>query len=223
MEEQLSFPYVPAFISEADGIRDHFAKRVFDIVFSLLVLIIGAPLFLLIGLLVRFSSKGVVIYGHERIGRGGKPFRCYKFRTMYPNAEARLKELLAKHPEYQEEWDRTHKLKNDPRITPIGRLLRKTSLDEFPQFFNALKGDMSIVGPRPVVKAELEKYFGKSIPLMLSIRPGLTGLWQISGRSDTSYEQRMRLDQQYVQATPSLLHDLKIIMATIPAMVRGAY
>lgn len=222
MEENISLHYVPSIVLNADEIKHNFAKRTFDILFSSLVLILGFPIFFLIALLVRFSSKGAVIYGHERIGRGGKPFRCYKFRTMRVNADKLLIEILKNDPELKKEWEETRKLKNDPRVTAIGRFLRMTSLDELPQFWNTLKGDMSIVGPRPVVKSELVKYFGRSTPLILSIRPGLTGLWQISGRSNTTYEERIRFDQDYV-LSHSFIGDLKIVFDTIPAMFRGAY
>jgi undecaprenyl-phosphate galactose phosphotransferase len=200
-------------------------KRGFDILFSALCLLIGAPVFLIIALLIFVTSPGKVIYSHERIGRGGKPFRCYKFRSMYPNADQRLKDILAANPLLREEWEKTYKLKNDPRITPIGSFLRKTSLDELPQFWNVLKGDLSVVGPRPVVKEEIEKYFCLKANKILSIRPGLTGPWQVSGRSDIKcYQTRIQLDEYYVD-NHSLLLDLKLIAKTIPAILfsRGAY
>jgi undecaprenyl-phosphate galactose phosphotransferase len=199
-------------------------KRTFDIVFSLIVLLFGLPCFLLIAICVKFSSRGPVFYAHERIGRGGKPFACYKFRSMYKDADERLKELLDLHPELRKEWESTHKLKKDPRITPIGLFLRKSSLDELPQFWNVLKGDLSVVGPRPVIKQEIEKYFGKKALVILSVRPGLTGIWQVSGRNNTAYSHRIQLDEMYVNRQ-SLLLDLKLIAKTIPAMIfsRGAY
>jgi exopolysaccharide production protein ExoY len=199
-------------------------KRLFDILFSLSVLTIGLPVFFLIALLIFFSSPGKIIYSHERIGRGGKPFRCYKFRSMYPNADQRLKEILATNSVLKEEWEKNFKLKQDPRITPIGSFLRKTSLDELPQFWNVLKGDLSLVGPRPVVQEEISKYFGSKASKILSIRPGLTGPWQVSGRSDASYDKRIELDEYYVDHQ-SFLFDLKLIAKTIPAMLfsKGAY
>ncbi len=200
-------------------------KRIFDILFSLLVLIIGFPLFLFIGLLILCTSSSKVIYAHERIGRGGKVFRCYKFRTMYVDADARLKKILASDSKLKEEWERSFKLKQDPRITFIGSFLRKTSLDELPQFWNVLKGDLSVVGPRPVIKEEVNKYLGVKAAKILSIRPGLTGLWQVSGRSDIEcYKKRTELDEYYVDHQ-SLLLDLKLIAKTIPAMLssKGAY
>jgi len=199
-------------------------KRLFDIVFSVFVLIAWAPLFVLISLAIRLSSSGKVIYSHERIGRGAKPFRCYKFRTMYKDAESRLQELLDKNTELSEEWRLNRKLKNDPRVTPIGKFLRKTSLDELPQFWNVLKGELSTVGPRPVVREEVTHYLGEKAEKILSIRPGLTGIWQVSGRNDTSYQMRMCLDEKYVDEH-SLFLDLWLILKTIPKMIfsKGAY
>lgn len=200
-------------------------KRGFDILFSLCALFIGLPIFCLIALLIRLTSPGKVIYSHSRIGRGGKAFPCYKFRTMYPDADQRLKDLLASDPKLKAEWENSFKLKQDPRVTPIGSFLRKTSLDELPQFWNVLKGDLSVVGPRPVVKEEVNKYLGLKAPKILSIRPGLTGPWQVSGRSDiSSYQKRVELDEHYVD-NHSFTLDLKLIAKTIPAMLfsKGAY
>lgn len=140
-------------------IRHFPIKRSFDLVFSLLCLVTGSPVFLIIAFLIYITSPGKVIYSHERIGRGGKPFRCYKFRSMYADADKRLNDLLAKNPDLKKEWETTFKLKNDPRVTPFGLFLRKTSLDEIPQFWNVLKGDLSVVGPRPVVNEEIKKYY----------------------------------------------------------------
>lgn len=205
-------------------IRHKPLKRTFDLIFTLLVLLLGLPVFLLIALAVKCSSRGPIFYSHERIGRGGKPFACYKFRTMYCDADKRLEELLRQQPLLQEEWEETHKLKNDPRVTPLGVFLRKSSLDELPQFWNVLRGDLSVVGPRPVVHQEVQKHFGAKAGVILSIRPGLTGIWQVSGRSDMAYTMRIQLDELYVD-TQSLLLDLKLIAKTIPAMLfsRGAY
>lgn len=199
-------------------------KRAFDIVFSLLALIIGLPLFFLIALLIYMTSPGKIVYSHERIGRAGKPFSCYKFRTMYDDADERLENLLQTHPELLHEWTCSRKLKNDPRITPFGKFLRKTSLDELPQFWNVLKGDLSIVGPRPVVYDEVILHLGKKASKILSVRPGLTCIWQVSGRNDVSYAKRIQLDEEYVD-NRSLLLDLKLILKTIPSMIssRGAY
>lgn len=207
-------------------IKHNAIKRAFDIFFSLVILILTSPLFLLISIAIFISSrgKGRIVYAHERIGRGGKPFRCFKFRTMYPDADARLKEILEKDNELRKEWEQHHKLKNDPRVTPIGVFLRKTSLDEFPQFWNVLRGDLSVVGPRPVVRAEVEKHFGPKAAKILSLRPGLTGIWQVSGRSDISYQKRIEMDIHYVDRHSFLL-DVKLILITIPCMVKskGAY
>ncbi len=199
-------------------------KRTFDIIFSICALILGSPLFLFIAI-VTFLSSGKVFYSHERLGRGGIPFRCYKFRSMYANADKRLKEILEHDLSKREEWEKNFKLKNDPRVTPIGGFLRKTSLDELPQFWNVLKGDLSIVGPRPVVQAELNKYFGIKAYKILSVRPGLTGPWQVSGRSNINcYQQRIKLDEFYID-NQSFLLDLKLIAKTLPAVImsEGAY
>lgn len=205
--------------------KKDYLKRGFDILFSFATILFFFPVFALIAFVISITSKGPAIYSHRRIGRNGKAFDCYKFRTMYFDAASRLQELLENDPSLQEEWQKTFKLKNDPRITPIGNFLRRTSLDELPQFFNVLKGDLSVVGPRPVVQEEIDRYFGEKSKIILSVRPGLTGLWQVSGRSDiTSYAERIRLDEEYVQSR-SLWFDLCLIAKTIPVMIksRGAY
>ena len=199
-------------------------KRIFDLCFSFIVLVLGLPVFFAIALAIRLTSSGKIIYSHERIGRGGRPFRCYKFRTMYRDADRRLKRLLDKDPILRAEWELKRKLKNDPRVTPIGHFLRRTSLDELPQFWNVLRGDLSVVGPRPVVRCELEKFYGVKAKRILSIRPGLTGLWQVSGRNDLTYFARIRLDELYIEKQ-NLVLDLILILKTIPAMLfpKGAY
>jgi exopolysaccharide production protein ExoY len=199
-------------------------KRAFDIIFSFSVLILLSPLYLVIAFLIRITSKGTVIYYQNRIGRGGVLFRCYKFRTMYQNADLILQEILSKDPAKRKEWQEMHKLKKDPRVTPIGAFLRKSSLDELPQFWNVLKGDLSVVGPRPVVEEEITRHFGNKAEKIFSIRPGITGLWQISGRSDTSYITRIALDESYVE-NRNFFRDLKIIALTIPHILskKGAY
>jgi len=199
-------------------------KRIFDIVFSLFVLLLCLPLLLFIAMAIRFSSSGKIVYSQERIGRGGTPFRCYKFRTMYPDADQLLQQILKKDEEKRKEWEQNHKLKNDPRITPIGAFLRRTSLDELPQFWNVLKGDLSVVGPRPVVSEEIIKHYKSKAYKILSIRPGITGMWQISGRSNTTYQQRIALDEYYVDRRTFML-DMKIVALTIPSMItkKGAY
>lgn len=199
-------------------------KRIVDIFFSLSVIILFSPLYILIALLIRIISKGNVIYYQTRIGRGGKTFRCYKFRTMYHNADEILKEILDSDDVKRKEWETSHKLKNDPRVTSIGAFLRKTSLDELPQFWNVLKGDLSVVGPRPVVNEEIVRHFGYRAQKIFTIRPGITGIWQISGRSNTTYSERIALDEYYVE-NRTLFMDFKIIALTIPSIItkKGAY
>lgn len=199
------------------------AKRGMDILGAGLLLLLCLPVFLVIAALVRMDG-GRVFYAHERVGRGGRLFGCLKFRSMVPDADRRLAALLDRDPIARAEWEATRKLKNDPRVTWIGRLLRATSLDELPQLINVLKGDMSLVGPRPVQVAELAAYYGASAQYYLAVRPGITGPWQVSGRSDTSYAQRVALDVGYV-AHPSLLTDVKILLRTPAAVLarRGAY
>lgn len=198
-------------------------KRAFDIFFSLTLFLLLLPLFIMISIAIWSTSKGKIVYAHKRIGRGGKSFYCYKFRTMYPDADIRLKDLLESNQELRKEWEHKHKLTNDPRVTPVGAFLRKYSLDEFPQLWNVFKGDMSVVGPRPIVQEEVIKYSGNWSKIF-SIRPGLTCIWQVSGRSDTSYQKRVALDEEYVD-NHSLLLDLKLIAKTIPSMIssKGAY
>ena len=212
------------YIQELTVVRHLPLKRIFDLLFSSMVIFFGLPVFIMIALLIRLSSRGSIIYQHKRIGRGGKPFYCYKFRTMYHDADHRLKKILAKNPKLKKEWDSTQKLKNDPRVTKIGALLRKSSLDELPQFFNVLAGDLSVVGPRAMIASEIEKFLGEKAQTILSIRPGITGLWQTSGRSDTCYYKRIALDEEYVK-NHSFLKDLTLIFKTIPAMIfcKGAY
>jgi exopolysaccharide production protein ExoY len=173
--------------------------------------------------LVKFSDGGSVFYGHRRIGRGGQAFSCLKFRTMVPDGDEVLAAYLRKNPDAREEWRRDQKLRNDPRVTRVGAVLRKLSLDELPQIVNILRGDMSIVGPRPVVRDELEKY-GTVASHYLRTRPGLTGLWQINGRNNVSYDTRVQFDKHYVENW-SAAQDMIIIAKTIPAvwLARGSY
>jgi exopolysaccharide production protein ExoY len=198
-------------------------KRGFDILGAIAGLVLLSPLLLLLALLVKLSDGGSVLYGHRRIGRGGRVFHCLKFRTMVENGDKVLADHFAACPESREEWLATRKLKNDPRVTRVGQVLRKLSLDELPQIINILQGDMSIVGPRPVVKDELDIY-GSCAVFYLKSRPGLTGLWQISGRSDVSYDNRVALDRYYVENW-SFAADLLIIMKTIPVVCtsKGSY
>ncbi|HEX6812625.1 MAG TPA: undecaprenyl-phosphate galactose phosphotransferase WbaP [Planctomycetota bacterium] len=198
------------------------AKRLFDIACVVSLLAVLAPLFAAIAIAVRLSSPGPVFFGHNRIGRGGRHFRALKFRTMHCGDQI-LRDYLAKNPEAAAEWAATQKLKNDPRVTKIGAILRRTSLDELPQLWNVLRGDMSLVGPRPIVDDEVEKY-GTVLPLYLRVPPGITGLWQVSGRNNTSYEQRVWLDAHYVRNW-SLSLDLYILARTVGVVLRrdGAY
>ncbi len=199
------------------------AKRALDIAGAGALLLLGAPVFLLLAVLVR-ADGGPAFYAHERVGRGGRRFGCLKFRSMVVDSAARLEALLAADPAARTEWEATRKLRHDPRITWIGRFLRATSLDELPQLLNVLRGDMSLVGPRPVVAAELAAHYGAAAEHYLSVRPGITGLWQVSGRSDTSYAQRVALDVRYA-TNPSLLADVRILLRTPAAVLlrRGAY
>jgi len=173
-------------------------KRAMDVVGSLFGGLLLSPLLLLLALLIKLDSPGPVFYGHERIGQGGRRFKAWKFRSMVKDADQVLEDYLSEHPELREEWERDRKLKNDPRITRIGRILRRTSLDELPQLWNVFKGEMSLVGPRPIVQEELAKY-GELSVFYLKVKPGMTGLWQVSGRSDTSYRERVELDVYYVR------------------------
>jgi undecaprenyl-phosphate galactose phosphotransferase len=199
-----------------------FLKRTFDIFASLGIIATLSPLLLYISYKVR-KDGGPAIYGHERIGKGGRPFKCLKFRSMVINSKEVLEELLTNDPEARTEWDETFKLKNDPRITRIGNLLRKTSMDELPQLFNVLKGEMSLVGPRPIINAELERYSDEVDYYLLS-KPGMTGLWQVSGRSDVDYETRVYLDAWYVKNW-SMWNDIAILFKTVSVVLRkdGAY
>ncbi|WP_086544557.1 undecaprenyl-phosphate galactose phosphotransferase WbaP, partial [Klebsiella pneumoniae] len=197
-------------------------KRLFDIVGSLVILSILSPALLYISRKVK-QDGGPAIYGHERIGKGGKSFKCLKFRSMIINSKEVLEELLAKDEDARREWESTFKLKNDPRITKIGAFLRRTSLDELPQLFNVLKGEMSLVGPRPIITAELVRY-NEEVDYYLLSKPGMTGLWQVSGRSDVDYETRVYLDAWYVKNW-SMWNDIAILFKTISVVLRkdGAY
>ncbi|MBR0680228.1 sugar transferase [Roseomonas eburnea] len=199
------------------------AKRAMDIAIAGAALLVALPFFIIVGALVR-ADGGPAFYAHPRVGRGGRIFGCLKFRSMVIDSQARLDALLAADPAAREEWEATRKLKNDPRITAIGRFLRATSLDELPQLINVLKGEMSIVGPRPVQQSELDRYYGAAAAHYLTVRPGITGLWQVSGRSETSYDQRVALDVAYV-SQPSLLADIRILLKTPMAVLsrRGAH
>lgn len=199
-------------------------KRSFDLLFSLTALLLGAPLLLVIALVIKLSSNGPAFYKSARVGKNFKPISCWKFRTMYVDADAKLESVLMHNPHLKTEWDRYQKLKEDPRIYPFGRFLRTTSMDELPQLLNVLKGDLSLVGPRPFYQEQIQKYLGPKAPKFLSIQPGLTGLWQVSGRNLLTFEERLALEESYIDSKSFLL-DLKIILKTIPALLlaKGAY
>ena len=194
-------------------------KRISDFFLVTLGGLLLLPMFLIIALLIKLSSKGPVLYGHKRVGLNGKQFYAYKFRSMVIDADKKLESVLAADSRLSEEWKATQKLKKDPRITKIGKFLRRTSFDEFPQLINILKGEMSLVGPRPVTEGEIKKY-GENAKRVLTVRPGLTGLWQVSGRSDTEYAERVSYDLYYIQSW-SLWLDFWILFRTPPAMFNG--
>lgn len=192
-------------------------KRMMDIMIAATMLFLALPVMVVIAMLVR-RDGGAALFGHDRIGENGRIFRCLKFRSMVVNGDVVLNDLLARDEAAREEWTSTQKLRRDPRITRLGRLLRATSLDELPQLLNILRGDMSLVGPRPIVRAEIERY-GDNIAYYYATRPGLTGLWQVSGRSNTSYARRVALDSAYVRHW-TFWKDILILLKTIPAVLR---
>ena len=198
----------------------YFVKRLIDIVASILLLIILMPLFMIIMLLIYINSPGPVFYKQIRVGRWGKLFTMWKFRSMYLDADKRLKEIMA---ENEMTGGVIFKMKNDPRIIPIGRFIRKASIDELPQLWNVLKGDMSLVGPRPALPSEVNQYSLQDRQ-RLEVSPGITCIWQVSGRSNIPFPQQVELDTEYIQSQ-SLLLDLKLLLKTIPAVLlsRGAY
>jgi len=196
-------------------------KRSFDLLFSIAVLVGTAPLTLLIALLIKLSDGGPVFYRHKRITATGKSFNCLKFRTMRVGAEGELKKLIADNEELRKEWNHNFKLKNDPRVTRIGHFLRRTSLDEFPQFINVVRGAMSVVGARPIVGDELNDFYRESTGRYCSMKPGITGPWQIGRRSDVDeYEERVRMDDWYI-LNYSLWNDIKIVAKTALIMIKG--
>lgn len=198
-------------------------KRGLDLTLVLLGGLLSAPLWLLVALAIRLDSPGPVLFGHQRLGQDGRRFRLWKFRTMVQRADRLLETYLTAHPDLRQEWERDHKLRHDPRLTRVGRWLRKTSLDEIPQLWNVLCGEMSLVGPRPIVEAEKEKY-GTQLEVYYQVLPGMTGLWQVSGRNDTSYQQRVQLDVYYVRNWSPWL-DLYLLARTVWVVLRarGAY
>jgi lipopolysaccharide/colanic/teichoic acid biosynthesis glycosyltransferase len=200
------------------GAGEDRVKRVFDVVLAVITMPLWVPLLAVLALIVKCTSRGPAFYVHERIGQHGQPLRCPKLRTMVVDADRRLESLLQTNPELRNEFDERFKLRCDPRVTRVGRVLRVTGLDELPQLWCALKGTMSWVGPRPIVNAERE-YFGPYLPIVQSVRPGLTGLWQVSGRNDIPYSQRVAYEVEYV-LTRGFWSDIRILGATIVSTLR---
>jgi len=202
-------------------------KRLFDIVFSIFAILITLPIMVPIALLIKLTDGGSILFKQKRPGLNGKDFYVYKFRTMYPDNQKILEEYLKSNPKAREEWKKYRKLRGyDPRVTPIGRFLRKFSLDELPQFFNVLKGEMSVVGPRPYLWEEFKDYNlpKEVIDKLLSVKPGITGLWQVEARNNASFEERVKMDLEYIDKRSFWL-DLKIVIKTIWVMLtgKGAY
>jgi len=226
MSREVNFLSNSVIVSDSES-RHEVPNSPLTRVLDITVILLAAPyillFFLVISILIMLDSKGGPFYRQTRIGRGGRRFQAYKFRTMVQNADQVLQRYLDESPELHAEWKATHKLKHDPRVTRVGAFLRKLSLDEMPQFWNIIIGDMSLIGPRPIVDAEIEKY-GKCFELYIQARPGLTGLWQVSGRSDTSYQRRVELDEYYL-LNRSFRLDLLILLKTVYVVLgrKGAY
>ncbi len=220
-----SHPYAisPVELSHVEGVSNKQVTRILDLCLALPLLLFFLPLIIMVGAMVWITDPGPVLFRHQRVGHRGKPFYCLKFRSMVVDAERKLEELLASDPEIRAAWLRDHKLPSDPRITRIGRFLRASSLDELPQIFNVIRGEMSLVGPRPIVAAEVPRY-GRYISEYYSTVPGVTGLWQISGRSDTTYRRRVALDVAFARSRSPGLY-IKILALTVPAVLlaRGSY
>ena len=193
--------------------------RAFDVAGALLVLILALPVMVLVALAVKLSGPGPVLFAHRRVGRNGRRFACLKFRTMAADADAQLRALLDRDPAARAEWQSCQKLRRDPRVTPIGRFLRRTSLDELPQVFNVLMGSMSLVGPRPIVESEIPRY-GRHFAIYCQVRPGVTGLWQVQRRAETSYRRRVAFDVAFARARSLRLY-LLILARTVPAVFAG--
>ena len=210
----------PPFTAKLPKLRRR--KRLFDVVVGSALLVFLAPLMAVIAAAVKLDG-GAAVFGHRRVGADGRSFRCWKFRSMVPNADQVLAELLESDPAARAEWERDFKLRNDPRITPIGRFLRVTSLDELPQLFNVLAGEMSLIGPRPIVAAEVARY-GEAYRYYCACRPGMTGMWQVSGRNRVDYRRRIAFDQQYA-TNWSFLLDLSVLCRTVVVVTsrNGAY
>jgi len=219
----LSSVFVGRTASDSWPKRGEWAIRLVDIIVSFVALVFLAPVILVTALLVYVTNPGPIFFAHSRLGRDGKPFPCLKFRTMVTDAEERLRAILAEDPTRRLEWALDHKLRDDPRITIIGKFLRSSSIDELPQFYNVLRGHMSLVGPRPIVKAEIVRY-GRYYRDYCGVRPGITGLWQVSGRNDVTYRRRVAMDVTYAR-NRSLSLNLRIMLMTIPSvlMAKGSY
>ena len=194
-------------------------KRIFDLTLTILGGLMISPILLVIAIMVGVDNRGRIIFAHKRVGAAGKKFPCYKFQTMVPDAEEKLKKYLAENPEARREWEESFKLTDDPRVTKLGGWLRKTSLDELPQLWNVIRGEMSLVGPRPIVQAEIERY-GKNIREYYMVLPGITGMWQVSGRSDTTYPERVAMDTWYVRNW-SVWIDIMYLFKTVKAVLQG--
>jgi exopolysaccharide production protein ExoY len=190
-------------------------KRAIDLVAALALLAAAAPLLAALAAVVKLTSRGPVLFRHARLGRGGRPFSCLKFRTMVRDAEAQL----ASRPELRRAFEANYKIKDDPRLTPVGAVLRRYSLDELPQLWNVVRGELSLIGPRPIVASEVSKY-GEHAGRLLSVKPGLGGVWQVYGRSDTTYDQRVAMDMAYVERRSTWL-DLRLLALTAAAVLRG--
>ena len=231
MTQQDAVQFLPGKIAALPAIRVGWGSqidsapfiRALDVVVALVALVAFAPLMLMIAALIYFHDGGSPIFSHRRVGFGGRSFPCLKFRSMVMDADVRLRALLASDPEARAEWDRDQKLRKDPRITRLGHFLRKSSLDELPQLINVLRGEMSIVGPRPIVDAEVVRY-GRRFGSYCAVRPGITGLWQVSGRNDTTYRRRVALDHVYSQRNSLGLY-VWVLVATVPVVLfkRGSY
>ena len=205
------------------GPRQGVVKRCIDVVLSVVALVFLSPLLITLAMLIRSADGGPALYRQKRLGKNGVELDCLKFRSMVTNSAEVLDHVLANDPKAAAEWEKDQKLRNDPRITGVGQFLRKTSLDELPQLLNVLKGEMALVGPRPIVHREQSKY-GADFAYYCSVKPGITGLWQISGRNDTTYRERVDLDVNYARNWSSWL-DIKIMFLTVPAVLlsKGAY
>ena len=197
--------------------RGHSTKRAFDVCAASALLLVALPAMFFIALIMFSTDRGPILFGHTRVGLNGRPFRCLKFRSMVVDSQEALRRHLEKFPQARAEWEATQKLRDDPRITRLGRFLRITSLDELPQLFNVIRGEMSLVGPRPIVEDEVRRYADK-IEHYAAVRPGITGLWQVSGRSDVDYDQRVQLDCRYVREW-SFAGDILILLKTVKVVL----